>query len=221
VNTILTLYHGSDHIITNPTLNGGKVYNDYGRGFYTTENFELAGEWACQSNNDGYVNKYMINTNSLKILDLQSNAYSVLNWIAILLKNRVFNHKGDLASKAHNFILDNYLPDTQPYDVIRGYRADDSYFAYAEGFINNAISVRQLESALKLGKLGIQYALISDKAFNSLSYIDSYPVKSNEYYPMFYRRDTSARRDYGNTIKNSELKLDDIFILDLLRGGGK
>ena len=31
---MITLYHGSDHIVEMPVFGEGKSYNDYGRGFY-------------------------------------------------------------------------------------------------------------------------------------------------------------------------------------------
>lgn len=36
------LYHGSLEIISTPMYGQGKVYNDYGQGFYCTESLELA-----------------------------------------------------------------------------------------------------------------------------------------------------------------------------------
>lgn len=41
------LYHGSEYLIENPQFGKGSLHNDYGRGFYCTENIELAKEWAC------------------------------------------------------------------------------------------------------------------------------------------------------------------------------
>ncbi|MBR2627880.1 MAG: DUF3990 domain-containing protein, partial [Peptococcaceae bacterium] len=37
-----------------------------------------------------------------------------------------------------------------------GYRADDSYFSFANAFLNNTLSLRQLEKAMMLGKHGEQ-----------------------------------------------------------------
>lgn len=56
----LILYHGSFEIVKNPLYGKGKVYNDYGQGFYCTESLEIAKEWACIENIDGYCNKYEI-----------------------------------------------------------------------------------------------------------------------------------------------------------------
>lgn len=38
----MILYHGSNHIIDKPLYGAGKKHNDYGIGFYCTENIELA-----------------------------------------------------------------------------------------------------------------------------------------------------------------------------------
>lgn len=64
------LYHWSKYTIDKPTLRGGKETNDYGYGFYRTENIEIANEWACQDNNDGYTNKYELDLTGLNVLDL-------------------------------------------------------------------------------------------------------------------------------------------------------
>ena len=36
----MLLYHGSDHVIEKPEFGAGKKHNDYGKGFYCTENQE-------------------------------------------------------------------------------------------------------------------------------------------------------------------------------------
>ena len=42
----ITIYHGSEHVIQKPSMHAGKNHNDYGQGFYCTEDIELAKEWA-------------------------------------------------------------------------------------------------------------------------------------------------------------------------------
>ena len=54
------LYHGSEFLIEKPEFGKGARHNDYGRGFYCTENIELAREWACAKQKNGYVNIYDI-----------------------------------------------------------------------------------------------------------------------------------------------------------------
>lgn len=71
------LYHGSLEIISTPMYGQGKVYNDYGQGFYCTESLELAKEWSCAEREDGYVNQYEMDETGLLILNLMEKHYSV------------------------------------------------------------------------------------------------------------------------------------------------
>ena len=66
------------------------------------------------------------------------------------------------------FLMEKYNIDISEYDLIIGYRADDSYFRFAEDFLNNSISVEKLERAMYLGKLREQIVLKSEKAFEQL-----------------------------------------------------
>ena len=155
------LFHGSDHVIEKPDFHLGKRNNDYGRGFYCTRELQMAMEWACKQNTDGFLNKYALEQDSLKILNLLDGDYNILHWMALLLKNRTFRLSNEIAVDARDYIIDNFLIDLKDYDVVVGYRADDSYFSFAESFVQNGLSLRSLNQALRLGKLGEQNVLIS------------------------------------------------------------
>jgi hypothetical protein len=214
---IIRLLHGSDHIIKTPIYSLGKPHNDYGQGFYCTENLEMAKQWACKENKNGFVNKYDFNLDGLNVLNLLDGKHSVLNWIALLLKNRIFTLQDEIAIDAKNYIIEHFLMDLSNYDVVIGYRADDSYFSYAQSFVSNTLPLRGLNQALKLGKLGIQTALISEKAFKNIKFVDAEVVNKEEYYPKFLSRDLSARATYQKEIKKSPSYKDDIFVMDILR----
>lgn len=216
----LTLYHGSENIIDKPSLDKGKANNDYGRGFYFCKDNELAKEWACKKGNDGYVNKYELELKGLKVLDLQEEKYNVLHWIALLLENRKLTISSSIADVASYYLHMNYLIDVSKYDVIIGYRADDSYFAYAEAFISNSLPLNSLKKSLMLGNLGIQVVLVSNKAFENLKYINSELVDKDIYFSKFYNRDKKARETYKNEIRNVTSLINDIFIMDIIRNGG-
>lgn len=211
----MILYHGSQNIIT-PSFGGGKPYNDYGSGLYCTESMDLAKEWSCAHDTDGYVNKFTLDTEGLSILNLNSPEYNILNWLAILLENRKFTIAAGLPQQAKEFILSNYLPDYKKYDMIKGYRADDSYFAYANDFINNTLSLADLEVAMKLGKLGEQIVLKSPKAFDALKVEEPVPVSRDEYYAKYCSRDVAARQKYKE-ISSHPISSDEIYVLDLIR----
>ena len=105
----LIIYHGSDHIIKQPELKKGKKYNDYGQGFYCTEDLELAKEWACKFGKEGFVNEYELDTINLKVLNLNANGYSILNWIALLLQNRTFTLDNEIQSQEKDYLINNFL----------------------------------------------------------------------------------------------------------------
>ena len=100
------LYHGSEHIIETPEWGKGALNNDYGRGFYCTESLELAMEWACSKNTNGYANKYELELSGLSVLNLNSEEYSILNWLALLAEHRTYWEKSSISEQAKKMIRD-------------------------------------------------------------------------------------------------------------------
>lgn len=215
---IIKLLHGTDHIIEVPDITLGNTKNDYGRGFYCTRIDEMAREWACKKNTDGFVNIYDLDIEGLRVLNLMDGQHTVLNWIALLLQYRTFKLDSEIAMDARNYMIEHYAADLSQYDVVIGYRADDSYFQYAESFVTNALPLRILNQALRLGKLGEQTVVISQKGFDRLKFTDAYSVDKNTYYPKFIARDIKARETYRSEIKKSKSYRDDLFVMDILRG---
>ena len=212
----MILYHGSEKIIEKPIYGKGNLRNDYGRGFYCTENEELAKEWACSNNKNGFANKYELNMEGLNVLYLNSKEYNILHWLAILTKNRTYWENSTISEVAKKYISDNFMIDMAEYDVIIGYRADDSYFSFARDFVSGTISYRQLSEAMKLGELGEQVVLISEKAFENIKYISNNPADVQIYYKKKKDRDRQARRKYRET-KNMESLKNELFIIDIIR----
>lgn len=209
------IYHGSKDIIEKPKFGKGKPYNDYGLGFYCTENLALAKEWAVDIGRDGYANIYEIDDSRLSVLNLNDEQYTILHWLAILLENRHFDSPSSLSHEAKEYILNNFSVDYKSYDVIIGYRADDSYFSFAQDFLNGTISYRQLNNAMHLGNLGQQFVLKSKKAFDLISFIGYENASFNEWYSRKENRDKAARRDYFDTEKNKRLR-GDIYITQII-----
>ena len=193
----------------------GKAYKDYGEGFYCTKDLELAKEWACTINSGGFVNQYIIDTDVLNILNLQSDDYTILHWLALLMENRKFRIATPVMKRGEEWLKNNFLVDISGYDAIVGYRADDSYFSFARAFVNNEISLKQLAYAMKLGKLGEQFVLKSEKAFNLIEFVSYVPVDHTEYYSRRKIRDEEARAAF-----RAELEKDDIeglYMRDIIR----
>ena len=211
------IYHGSQQIVEVPKFGIGKTYNDYGQGFYCTENIELAKEWACPVKNDGYANKYILHLDGMNVMHLTKGEFNILNWLAILLSNRKFDITSPVGNSAREFILSRFMPDTTNVDVMIGYRADDSYFSFAEDFVNNTISLRDLNRAMQLGTLGEQIVLLSERSFKQIEFANYEIADYREYYYKRAERDQNARASYANQKKNLQQLMNDIFILDIIR----
>lgn len=214
----MLVYHGSDHIIEKPVYHGSKRTNDYGYGFYTTESIELAKEWACSDQRNGFANIYEFNLEGLSVLHLNSPEYSILNWLAILTKYRSYWQNGSIAEEAKNYLQQHFFVDPAPYDVIIGYRADDSYFTFAQDFVTGAISLKKLSEAMRLGKLGEQIVLKSEKAFEHIRFVGAESADAETYYEKKALRDREARRAYRSTRKASNT-LDELYMIDIMREG--
>lgn len=146
----IILYHGTPDRVVVPKYGGGDEKHDYGKGFYLTESIELAKEWAvCRPNEiNGWVHKYELETDGLKILDFQQK--DVLSWLAELMKHRDAADSKRYRMLAAKFI-EKYGVDTNEYDVIRGWRANASYFYIAKEFVRDNIDIDILEELLSLG----------------------------------------------------------------------
>ena len=213
----MIIYHGSQQIIEKPRFGVVKAYNDYGQGFYCTESIELAKEWACPVKNDGYSNKYSLSLDGLNIMYLTRDKFNVLNWLAVLLTNRKFDITSPVGNQAREFIIERFMPDIDGVDVMIGYRADDSYFSFAEDFVNNTISLHDLNFAMQLGALGEQVVLVSERTFRQIEFVEHEVVDYREYYYKRTKRDQEARAGYKNHKKTLQQLTNDIFVLDIMR----
>ena len=215
---LITLYHGSEKVVETPTFGLGKENNDFGLGFYCTESEDLAKEWAVSSLRNGFANRYTLDTEQLNVLTLNSPDYTILNWIAVLVKHRLFTIKTPVAQRAKRYLIDNFGINVNAYDLITGYRADDSYFDYAESFINNGISVEQLAKAMRLGKLGEQIVIKSKFAFSRLQYEGFDLAEKETYHVLRKARDDEANRLYYEILEEED---DGLYIQDIMRVGIK
>ena len=179
------IFHSSENIIATPQFEFGNPRNDYGLGFYCTQSKELAKEWACQKNKDGFANSYELKTENLTMLDLSDSKFSILHWLAILMQNRIFSPKSPLGKQNLDFLISKYKIEYTNYDIIIGYRANDSYFSFASDFLENIIPVQSLANSMKLGELGLQVVLKSRKAFESLSFVNSEKADCKIYYQKY------------------------------------
>lgn len=208
----ITLYHGTPDKLVVPKYGGGDEKHDYGKGFYLTENIELAKEWAvCRPNDlNGWVHMYELDVDGLKILDFQQR--DVLSWLAELMKHRDAADSKRYRMLAGKFI-EKYGIDTSDYDVIRGWRANASYFYIAKEFVRDNIDVDILEELLSLGGLGIQYCIKSEAAYARLKekrdQLLSVPYA--ELNDRYNQRDVEARKNMRSLVDSDANRVTRVF----------
>lgn len=208
----ITLYHGTPNKVVTPTYGLGDDKHDYGRGFYLTEDFGLAKEWAvCRpEEHNGWVHKYELEADKLKILDFQE--LNVLAWLAELMK-----HRDAADSKRYHMLaakfIDKFGVDTSGYDVIKGWRANASYFYIAREFVRDNIDIDILEELLSLGDLGIQYCIKTKSAYSKLKEISEElsVVEYEDFNEKYNQRDAMARKNMRELVDSDANKVTKVF----------
>ena len=208
----ITLFHGTSEKIVVPAYGLGEKKHDYGMGFYLTGNIDLAKEWAvCKPNvMNGWVHQYELDTDDLKILNFQEK--DVLSWLAELMK-----HRDAADSKRYRMLskrfIDKYGIDTSGYDVIKGWRANASYFYIAKEFVRDNIDIDILEELLFLGGLGIQYCIKSELAYSKLQEVKEglLSVDYTEFREEYNQRDISARQKMRELVDSDANKVTKVF----------
>ena len=190
----MRLYHGSLVKDFTPVYGLGNDGHDYGRGFYLTADRELGREWAVgqRTGADGWLHVYEADLSDLRVFDFSTAG--VLAWMAELMKHRAADDSPRYRRDAVRFIA-KYGVDISGYDVVKGWRANASFFFIARLFVQNQLDVSVLEEMLSLGDLGVQYFFQSQKAFAALREVEDAkePVASDPYKLKFDRRDQEAR----------------------------
>lgn len=208
----MILFHGTPDEIVVPTYGKGEEKHDYGQGFNLTESIDLAKEQAvCRPNEtNGYVHQYELDTDGLKILDFQDKG--VLAWLAELMKHRDAADSKRYRMLAKKFI-EKYGVDTEEYDVIKGWRANASYFYIAKEFVKDNIDMDILEELLSLGGLGIQYYIKSELAYSKLHEVEDslQTVEYAEFNEKYNQRDITARAKMRELVDSDANKVTKVF----------
>ena len=215
----MIIYHGSKSIVKEPQFKGSNPNNDYGPAFYMTLDLVSAKSWACRNDWVGVVNKYRIDNDSfkkLKVLNLTDRSkYSPLNWVAVLMHFRKLPQYFVQNNLQILNWLEKYYIDVDEYDVVIGYRADDSYFKFPVGFIDGRLAYEDLETVYLKGDLGIQYVFISERAIKMIKYvktIECEPDFLGRYYALIKKASEEV-----NAILDLPQDYRKTYILDLVR----
>ena len=156
------------------------------------------------------MHKYLLDTSGLKILDFQEK--SILAWLAELMKHRPAADSKRYRLLSEKFI-EKYGISTEGYDVMKGWRANASYFYIAKAFVRDEIDVDILEELLSLGGLGIQYCVKSVRAYEHLVEVPDglFSVEFAMYNEKYNIRDIMARETMRNLIESDKNKVTNVF----------
>lgn len=97
--------------------------------------------------------------------------------------------------------------------MIRGWRANASYFYIAREFVRDNIDIDILEELLSLGGLGIQYCLKSEAAYAKLTenQEELLSVPYAEFNDRYNQRDVAARKKMRDLVDSDANKVTEVF----------
>ena len=131
----MILYHGSNVQVPEPRLLKIQRDLDFGKGFYTTSDYEQAKSWALRTvriRNAGsaLVSCYEIDDNALSKLNVLRFAKADLAWLEFVAANR----KGTVLQNEYDLVIGPVAND-QTYPTI---------LLYLDGFLDAESTIKQL-----------------------------------------------------------------------------
>lgn len=157
----MKLYHGSTVAVKKPNLRQNRANTDYGKGFYTTIDFEQAARWARIRNDragkgKAIVSIYEVDENLLHDEDLNIMEYNgaTKEWLDFVVANRRF-------APLHN------------YDIVLGPVANDNLYATISLYENEELSAEAAIVQLKTHVLYNQVSFHTEKALLKLHFVES------------------------------------------------
>ena len=157
----MKLYHGSIVSVKNPNLRQGRPNTDYGKGFYTTVDFDQAARWARirrdrAGGGNAVVSVYEVDDDLLQNNDFRIMEYNgaTKEWLDFVVANR------------------RYAP-LHEYDIVLGPVANDSLYATISLYENGELSAEAAVVQLKTHVLFNQVSFHTDKALSQLDFVES------------------------------------------------
>lgn len=204
----MKFYYGADKLVEKPIYGQGKTNNDYGSGFYLTKDKDIARLWASRYK-EGYLITYEVDISKMKVLYLdKEDNISILKWITLLVNHRFNRDDRKRNNEIITILEENFLVNIDNYDMIVGYRADDSFFRYSKDFVSGNLSIEALSSAMKLGNLGKQYVLVSKDSFNHIKMMNYEKINKDDSYEEFrnIKEEEYKRIKEKDSIKNNTIR---------------
>ena len=161
----MKLYHGSTVVVKQPNIRIGRKNTDFGKGFYTTTDFDQAARWArIRSKRAGadvaIVSVYEIDDNILQNKDFNIMEYhrATEQWLNFVVNNR-------RTAPLHN------------YDIVLGPVANDNLYATISMYENGQLSVEAAIVQLNTHVLYNQVSFHTKEALSQIKYLESIRVE--------------------------------------------
>ncbi|MBQ5898595.1 MAG: DUF3990 domain-containing protein [Alistipes sp.] len=160
----MKIYHGSIEMVECPEIRESNRTLDYGQGFYITTSYEQAEAWVRRRMNEkrtsrGYVCAYELDESALQNLKTLIFEQPTEEWVDFVMKNRT--QRG-------------YVHD---FDIVYGPVANDRVYAAFALYEGGLINKQALIAELKAYKLVDQYLFHTEKALQTLTFIEAKEVE--------------------------------------------
>lgn len=159
----MRLYHGSIVTVRKPSLRPGRKNADFGKGFYTTSQFEQAERWA-------HIKKERLEANRAVV--------SVYEFDESLLDSQHFNIRHFIGADEPwlYFVTDCRKSRGHEYDIVMGPVANDKVFTTVNLFESGVLSAEAAILQLKAYKTYDQLSFHTEKVLTQLHFVESIMV---------------------------------------------
>ena len=154
----MKLYHGSIYKVKHPVIARGRTSTDFGKGFYTTTNFEQAQKWALKKqiaekeNTKAIVSVYEVDDDLLSKYNVKCFEKPDEDWLSFVVSCR-------------NSI-------THEYDIVFGAVANDNIYATITLFESGLLTAKETVQRLKINEIFNQISFHSDIAIKELRFVE-------------------------------------------------
>ena len=160
----MRLFHGSTVTVKRPNIQKGRKATDFGKGFYTTTNFEQAKKWALLKKNREQSEKAIVSVYEVPD-DILDREYPVLRfmgatkeWLEFVVNNR----KGK---------------STEEYELVMGPVANDQLYATIRLYEQGVITADAAIEMLKTHKLFNQLSFHTERVAVLLKFVEAVKIE--------------------------------------------
>lgn len=156
---MIRLYHGSTVAVRKPSLRPGRPNADFGKGFYTTSNYDQAERWAHIKQEREESSRAVV---------------SVFEFDETLLDNADLNiRKFNGADEAWlYFVADCRKSRPHEYDLVQGPVANDKVFTTVNLFESGVLSAEAAILQLKAYKTYDQLSFHTERVIKALTFVE-------------------------------------------------